>query len=96
VDKIEPFKQRMGWRIPWYSSFGSNFNADFGVTTGAGETFGLSVFLRHGRRVFQTYFVDRRGVEYLGSNWTYLCRDEMTVALQTACACIRGSWKVAL
>ena len=30
--KIEPFRQRMGWTIPWYSSFGSDFNYDFNVT----------------------------------------------------------------
>ena len=24
--KIEPFRQRMGWSVPWYSSFGSDFN----------------------------------------------------------------------
>jgi predicted dithiol-disulfide oxidoreductase (DUF899 family) len=30
--KIEPFRQRMGWAIPWYSSFGSDFNYDFHVT----------------------------------------------------------------
>jgi predicted dithiol-disulfide oxidoreductase (DUF899 family) len=31
--KIEPFKARMGWTVPWYSSFGSEFNYDFHVTT---------------------------------------------------------------
>ncbi len=31
--KIIPFKARMGWTIPWYSSFGSDFNYDFNVTT---------------------------------------------------------------
>ncbi|MGH8728982.1 MAG: DUF899 domain-containing protein [Burkholderiales bacterium] len=31
--KIEPFKKRMGWTVPWYSSFGSDFNHDFHVTT---------------------------------------------------------------
>lgn len=31
--KIEPFKERMGWTIPWYSSYGSDFNYDFHVTT---------------------------------------------------------------
>jgi hypothetical protein len=72
LEKIAPFKARMGWTVPWYSSFGSDFNYDFGVTTDAGERFGLSVFLRHGDNVFQTYFTDRRGVEYLGSNWSYL------------------------
>ena len=27
--KIEPYRQRMGWPVPWYSSFGSDFNYDF-------------------------------------------------------------------
>jgi predicted dithiol-disulfide oxidoreductase (DUF899 family) len=70
--KIEPFKQRMGWSVPWFSSFGSDFNYDFGVTTDRGETFGLSVFLRDGDRIFRTYFTAGRGVEALGSNWTFL------------------------
>lgn len=30
--KIEKYKQRMGWTVPWYSSFGSDFNYDFHVT----------------------------------------------------------------
>ena len=30
--KITPFKKRMGWTVPWYSSFGSSFNYDFHVT----------------------------------------------------------------
>ncbi len=30
--KIEPFKKRMGWTVPWYWSFGSDFNYDFHVT----------------------------------------------------------------
>jgi predicted dithiol-disulfide oxidoreductase (DUF899 family) len=29
---IEAFQQRMGWAVPWYSSFGSDFNYDFHVT----------------------------------------------------------------
>ena len=27
--KIEAYKRRMGWRFPWVSSFGSDFNYDF-------------------------------------------------------------------
>jgi predicted dithiol-disulfide oxidoreductase (DUF899 family) len=27
--KIETFKERMGWRFPWVSSFGSDFNYDY-------------------------------------------------------------------
>jgi predicted dithiol-disulfide oxidoreductase (DUF899 family) len=30
--RIEAFRQRMGWAVPWYSSFGSDFNYDFHVT----------------------------------------------------------------
>jgi predicted dithiol-disulfide oxidoreductase (DUF899 family) len=30
--KLEAFRQRMGWDVPWYSSHGSDFNYDFGVT----------------------------------------------------------------
>jgi predicted dithiol-disulfide oxidoreductase (DUF899 family) len=30
--KIEKFKKRMGWRFDWVSSFGSDFNFDYGVS----------------------------------------------------------------
>jgi predicted dithiol-disulfide oxidoreductase (DUF899 family) len=30
--KIEPFKKRMGWRFKWVSSYGSDFNFDYGVS----------------------------------------------------------------
>ena len=30
--EIEVFKQRMGWRFPWYSSFGGDFNYDYHVS----------------------------------------------------------------
>jgi predicted dithiol-disulfide oxidoreductase (DUF899 family) len=72
LSKIQPFKKRMGWTVPWVSSFESDFNRDFGVTTDEGETFGLSVFLRNGDQIFHTYFTDGRGVEHLGSVWTFL------------------------
>lgn len=32
LTEIEPFRKRMGWTIPWYSSFSSDFNYDFHVT----------------------------------------------------------------
>jgi len=70
--RIKAYKKRMGWTVPWYSSAGSDFNRDFGLSTREGETFGLSVFLRDGDDVFRTYFTTRRGVEHLGSTWTFL------------------------
>jgi len=70
--KLQAYQRRMRWNIPWYSSAGSDFNQDFGVTTKEGETFGLSVFLRDGDQVFHTYFTADRGVETLGPVWTFL------------------------
>ncbi|MWV15524.1 DUF899 domain-containing protein [Pseudomonas sp. L-22-4S-12] len=35
--ELEAFRRRMGWRLPWYSSFGSRFNYDFHVTLDAAE-----------------------------------------------------------
>jgi len=32
LEKLEKWKAQHGWDIPWYSSFGSDFNYDFGVT----------------------------------------------------------------
>jgi predicted dithiol-disulfide oxidoreductase (DUF899 family) len=80
IAKIEAYRKRMGWTIPWYSSFESDFNVDFGVGPETpqpdvyqdGESFGLSVFLRDGDDVYRTYFTTARGVEALGSVWTFL------------------------
>ena len=69
---LESYKRRMGWTLPWFSSAGTDFNDDFGVTTAEGENFGLSVFLREGDSVFHTYFTTARGVEVLASNFTLL------------------------
>jgi predicted dithiol-disulfide oxidoreductase (DUF899 family) len=66
--EIDTFRQRMGWAVPWCSTLGDGFNADCGITTG----FGLSVFLRDGDSVYRTYFTSGRGVEALGSVWTFL------------------------
>ncbi|WDZ83588.1 DUF899 domain-containing protein [Micromonospora cathayae] len=32
LSSITPFRDRMGWTFPWYSSHGSDFNYDFHVT----------------------------------------------------------------
>ena len=31
-DKLAAYRKRMGWDLPWYSSYGSEFNYDFEVT----------------------------------------------------------------
>jgi predicted dithiol-disulfide oxidoreductase (DUF899 family) len=32
LEKLQAYKRRMGWSVPWASSFGSDFNFDFNVS----------------------------------------------------------------
>ncbi|MEZ0064571.1 putative dithiol-disulfide oxidoreductase (DUF899 family) [Streptacidiphilus sp. MAP12-20] len=32
LEKLEQYRQRRGWSLPWYSSYGSDFNYDFHVS----------------------------------------------------------------
>ena len=66
--QIERLKRRMGWEMPWYTTVGPEFQEACGTT----EYFALDVFLREGDRVFLTYATTGRGVEALGSVWTFL------------------------
>ncbi|MCZ4512904.1 DUF899 domain-containing protein [Streptomyces sp. ActVer] len=82
--KILPFKARMGWSVPWYSSYGNDFNHDFQVSfegheSSAGgqshdpyERPGLSCFLRDRERIFHTYSTYERGLDGLGSTTSLL------------------------
>jgi len=80
IGKLEAYRRRMGWTLPWVSSFGTDFSHAFGLgpeTPAAGEyqdgeNFGLSAFLRDGDEIFRTYFTTARGVEALGPVWTLL------------------------
>jgi predicted dithiol-disulfide oxidoreductase (DUF899 family) len=66
--QIEAFKRRMGWSIPWYTVVGEEFQK----ARGTSEYFKLDAYLRDGDRVFLTYETTGRGVEALGSVWTFL------------------------
>ncbi|WP_328428469.1 DUF899 domain-containing protein [Streptomyces sp. NBC_00443] len=74
--KILPFKARMGWTVPWYSSYGSDFNHDFEATLEhEGELVerpGVSCLLRDRDRVFHTYSTYERGLDGLGSATGFL------------------------
>ncbi len=65
--EIQAFKHRMGWEIPWYT-----VGEDFQKARGTTEYFSLDVYVRDGERVFLTYATNGRGVEALGSVWTFL------------------------
>jgi predicted dithiol-disulfide oxidoreductase (DUF899 family) len=71
-EKLQPFRKRMGWTVPWFSSFGSDFNKDFGVTDGEEEKSGTSVFLRDGDDVYRTWFTTGRGDENVMPVWNFL------------------------
>ncbi|MEV7994034.1 DUF899 domain-containing protein [Streptomyces sp. NPDC086077] len=74
--RILPFKARMGWTLPWYSSYGNDFNVDFEATlVHEGELVerpGVSCFLRDRDRVFHTYSTYERGLDGLGSTTSLL------------------------
>ena len=62
----------MGWTVPWYSSHGSDFNHDFGVSTEDGEGFALSVFVRDGKQVYRSCVTSARGVNRLRIDFNLL------------------------
>lgn len=68
--RLGPYRERMGWTVPFTSSDGTSFDADCGTVDG----FGLSVFLRDGDRVFRSYFTSGRAAEALGNHWSFLDR----------------------
>lgn len=67
------FRERMGWmHIPWYSSFGSDFNHDYEVTSENGESPGVSTFIREGEDVYHTYSIYDRGGDIFKNFYNYL------------------------
>jgi predicted dithiol-disulfide oxidoreductase (DUF899 family) len=66
--QIDAYKHRLGWTLPWYTVVGEGFQEALGTT----EYFALDVFVREGERAFLTYETRGRGVEALGSVWTFL------------------------
>jgi predicted dithiol-disulfide oxidoreductase (DUF899 family) len=66
--QIQAFRERMGWEMPWYTAVGDAFQ----TLRGTREYFKLDVYLRDGDRVLLTYETRGRGVEALGSVWSFL------------------------
>ena len=71
-DKLEAWKTRMGWDIPWYTTVGEQFNRDYRVTTDEGDIPGVSVFFREGDEVFYTYSIFDRGGDIFKNFYNYL------------------------
>lgn len=63
------YRDFMGWEIPWYSALPSLDALLVGREIGL---FHLVCYLRHGDRVFETYWTKRRGVEAMDYSWALL------------------------
>jgi predicted dithiol-disulfide oxidoreductase (DUF899 family) len=82
LEKLERYRRRMGWEVPWYSWGGGTYGVDLGLSPPEpragenqdGEMFGLNAFFRDGDHIYRTYFTTRRGIEAIGSVWSLLDR----------------------
>lgn len=88
LEKLLAFRSRMGWSFDWYSSEGTRFNQDFGVTGDAGQEMiynydkakqdagelpGLSVFSRGSEStIFHAYSCYARGLDMLNGTYQFL------------------------
>lgn len=63
IDAALAYREKVGNRMPWYSTAGSSFGADVGAPPG-GE-FAVNVFLRDGDVVYRTWHTTGRGLEQL-------------------------------
>jgi predicted dithiol-disulfide oxidoreductase (DUF899 family) len=87
LERLTAYKRRMGWRFPWVSSSGSDFNLDFSLfteeerRTGTGFNFGSADFAGVDVRDMEVHglsaFVLADGVVY----HTYSCFDRGTDVL---------------
>jgi predicted dithiol-disulfide oxidoreductase (DUF899 family) len=59
------YRDFMGWEMPWYSVQDAAEALLWGREVGK---FHLVFYLRHGERVFETYWTNGRGVEAMGSS----------------------------
>ena len=84
---INPFKQRMGWQFPWFSSASGSFNSDFQVsfpgqekgqynyreTQVMEENPGMSVFTKSDDgEIFHTYSTYSRGLDPMNAAYQML------------------------
>ena len=89
LEKLDPYKERMGWRFPWVSAPHTDFNVDFAVfteeerRTGAGFNFGTErrgdLNVRDTELHGLSAFALEDGVVY----HTYSCYDRGTDVLST-------------
>jgi len=85
IGKLERYRKRMGWDVPWYSWGGGDYGIELGLSPPEpqpgeyqdGEMFALNAFFQGGEEIYRTYFTTRRGVEAIGPVWTLLDRSAL-------------------
>ncbi|AXK46733.1 DUF899 domain-containing protein [Brachybacterium saurashtrense] len=70
IDEALAYREKVGNRMDWYSTAGSDFGTDVGA--GPGEGFAVNVFLRDGERVFRTWHTNGRGTEQLSHTFAFV------------------------
>ena len=68
-DESMRYRDFMGWDVPWYSALGSLDELLVGRRVGM---FHLVCYLRQGRRVFETYWTNGRGVEAMDNSYSLM------------------------
>jgi predicted dithiol-disulfide oxidoreductase (DUF899 family) len=69
--KLEDYRARRGWTFPWYSSYGSDFNYDFGVTVDesvAPAAYNYKTRAEHERAGTGYYFEGEQPIEEPGTS----------------------------
>jgi predicted dithiol-disulfide oxidoreductase (DUF899 family) len=90
LEKLLAYRERMGWTLPWASSYESDFNFDFHVSSTAerplreynfreaapyeGELPGMSAFILRDGKVFHTYSAYSRGLDAMWGMYAWLDR----------------------
>ena len=80
LDKLRMYKRRMGWSFPWASSFGSDFNFDFGVAHTKEEWEAGAVRYNFGEEDLrpaagQESSLDAFSTSLVGTNWETFRRE---------------------
>jgi predicted dithiol-disulfide oxidoreductase (DUF899 family) len=68
-DESAHYRDFMGWQLPWYSAQPSIDHLLAGRQAGR---FHLVCYLRHGDRVFETYWTTRRGAEAMDNSYALM------------------------
>lgn len=69
IDRVQQLRRRMGWEhLPFFSLPDERFSTDFDVK----DFFGINVFVQDDGKVYRTFFLNGRGVEELGSKFSFL------------------------